>query len=519
MSERIQPETGAAAMPLGAAPEVAPSDSVDAALPAAPSLSSAAIHTSAWTIFGFGSTQIIRLVSNLVMAKLLAPDAFGIMLILGVVMSGLQMFSDIGIGVSIIQNKRGEERAYLNTAWTLQVLRGIAIWIIACVIAYPVALIYKQPVIGWLLPAAALSAFIGGFNSTAMHTLNRRLAISRVMLMDIATQLIQFAVMLAWALLVNKDVWALIAGGLAQALARTILSHQLVPGATDRFQLEKDSVRSILHFGGWIFMSTVLTFCAMQADKLILAKLLDDWAMMGVFAIANTLVFVPLDVVKQLGGRVAFPAYSRTINEGGDFQRVFRGIRFPLCVVGGVTITGATAVAADFLHILYTDQYDDARYLIPWMGLGFIFLLLEATSGSALLARGQAKLVALGSGAKFLGVVALVPLGYSLGETHWPDVHLAPVRGALIGVAISELFRYLVSAASVWKAGLPVFRHDLGLFVVCVGSYWLAANQHVVTRIPDGTISAFVVKGLVVLLFFSIPLYRTVRVFLDRRRS
>ena len=269
-------------MPLsGLAPDVVPGVPVDAIPPQEPSLSSAAIHTSAWTIFGFGSTQVIRLVSNLVMAKLLAPEAFGIMLILSVVMQGLQMFSDIGIGVAIIQNKRGEERAYLNTAWTLQVLRGVVLWLIACVIAYPVALFYDKPVIGWLLPAAALSAFIGGFNSTAMHTLNRRLAISRVMLMDIATQMIQFAVMLAWALLVNKDVWALIAGGLAQALARTILSHRLVPGETDRFQIEKDAVRSILHFGGWIFMSTVLTFCAMQADKLILAKLLDDWAMMA----------------------------------------------------------------------------------------------------------------------------------------------------------------------------------------------------------------------------------------------
>src|SRR5688572_30143338 len=90
-----------------------------------PGLRSQAIRGSIWTFAGYGASQVIRLASNLILARLLFPDVFGLMALVNVFIGGLAMFSDIGIGPAIIQNKRGNERTFLNTAWTIQIGRGL----------------------------------------------------------------------------------------------------------------------------------------------------------------------------------------------------------------------------------------------------------------------------------------------------------------------------------------------------------------------------------------------------------
>lgn len=86
---------------------------------------------------GTAGHQVMRLLSNLALTRLLFPEAFGLMALMQTFMIGLQMFSDIGLRPSIIQNPRGEEPDFLNTAWTLQVARGVVLWLGACALAWP----------------------------------------------------------------------------------------------------------------------------------------------------------------------------------------------------------------------------------------------------------------------------------------------------------------------------------------------------------------------------------------------
>src|SRR5204863_421086 len=80
-----------------------------------------------WSATEYLAGFILRLGSNLILARLLVPEMFGLMALVNTFMMGLQMFSDVGIGPSIIQNRRGDDPAFLNTAWTIQVMRGMAL--------------------------------------------------------------------------------------------------------------------------------------------------------------------------------------------------------------------------------------------------------------------------------------------------------------------------------------------------------------------------------------------------------
>src|SRR5205085_6387616 len=87
-------------------------------LPEPSSLRQRTLRGSVWTSSEYVANVVLRLGSNLVLARLLVPQMFGIMRIVNIFAQGLQMFSDVGIGPVIIQNPRGDEPAFLNTAWT-----------------------------------------------------------------------------------------------------------------------------------------------------------------------------------------------------------------------------------------------------------------------------------------------------------------------------------------------------------------------------------------------------------------
>lgn len=135
------------------------------------------IGASIWSVGGFGICQIIRLGGNLLMTRLLAPEMFGIMAVATVVMSTLAVFSDLGIKQSIIQNRRGGERAFLNTIWTIQILRGVQLTLTALGVAGLVAIVqryglipansvYADDRVPYVVAAVSVTAIISGFTST-----------------------------------------------------------------------------------------------------------------------------------------------------------------------------------------------------------------------------------------------------------------------------------------------------------------------------------------------------------------
>jgi O-antigen/teichoic acid export membrane protein len=232
------------------------------------SLKALALRGSMWTISGFGFSSALRLFNHLILAWLLTPEIFGLMALVKVFMHGLEMFSDVGIGPSIVQNKRGYEPVFLNTAWTIQILRGFTLWIVTCIFATPFAWWYAQndPAawqLSYLLPVAAFSTVIHGFNSTALSTLNKDLRLGPITMIALAEQAVALSVMIGWAL-VHPTVWAMIAGGLAGAFCKMVLSHFLVPGYRVRPQWDRECSRELFKFGKWIFLSTAFTFFALN---------------------------------------------------------------------------------------------------------------------------------------------------------------------------------------------------------------------------------------------------------------
>jgi O-antigen/teichoic acid export membrane protein len=406
---------------------------------------------SAWALFDFGSSQLTRLVSNIILWRLLSAEAFGLMAIVTAVMTGLMMFSDVGIGPSIVQHRRGEDPPYLNTAWTIQVMRGTFLCAVTALVAMPVARFYGQRPLATLLMIVALAPLLAAFNSTNLFSAQRRLLLRQLTLLDVSAQIVGTAAMLLAAWL-SRSVWALTLSWVVTALMRLVLGHAVLPGIRNRLVWDRGAVAELVRFGRWIFLSTLLTFLAMNSDRLIFGKLLPI-AALGVYGIAAVWATIPGAVLGRVFSNVGLAVLSQVKNQGGEVGPVFRETRQKVLVLGAWATSGLIAGAAPLVRVFYDQRAADAVWIIPLLAAGGWFAALENSNSSASLALGRPKWLAAANGAKVAGMLVLVPLG----------VHLGGFPGAIAALAVADLFKYLVSAVGAVRVGATAWSQDLAL--------------------------------------------------------
>jgi O-antigen/teichoic acid export membrane protein len=380
------------------------------------SLRARAVRGSGWTLIGFGLNQVLRLASSLILTRLLFPEAFGIMALANVFMTGLQMFSDIGIRPSIIQNKRGDDVDFLNTAWTMQIIRGFALWLISCVIAYPVSELYGQPVLFPVLCVIGSTAMMRGFQTTGYATANRKLMLGRLTLVELGTHAIGLAVMIVWARL-HPSVWALAGGAVVSSVLSVCIGYRVLSRHPHRLRWDPGAASALFSFGKWIFLSSALTFLAGSGDKLLMPKILSIREL-AFYTIALSLISIPSAVLNQIASRVLFPVYAEVLN-GGRPERIrrvtssFIMLSWPIFMVPLVVL-----FCGDWLvRSMYDSRYESAGPAISVLAVGGYLNMMRASQNGLLLAAGQSKLAMLASASRIatgLPLATLLAVGWGL---------------------------------------------------------------------------------------------------------
>ena len=419
-----------------------------------------AMRGSAFTAGSYAISQVIRLGANLVLTRLLFPEAFGLMALVSVVLVGLAMFSDMGVGPAISQHPRGDERAFLDTAYSINVARGGLLWLLTCTLAYPVAALYDAPDLRLLLPVAGITLLIAGFNPTRIDTANRHLLLGRLTLLDLMAQFIGIAAMLMLAL-VMQSVWALVIGAIFGSAAKLVILSKWLPGPANRVRWDKEAAHDLIHFGKWIFLSTACGFLLAQGDKAIFGAYL-SLQELGVYNIGYFLASFPVLLAGAVVGRIMIPLYRDhpPAASAANFTKM-RRLRFG--VTGGTLILLAvlalTGVA--LVEVMYDARYAGAGAIVvaiacmqmpgvvgmtydqSALAAGdsrtyFLLMALKATVQTAAFLIGAAQGGVMGALlAQAIALVLLHPAIVLLARKHrvWDPVHDAVFLGLAAGLA------------------------------------------------------------------------------------
>ena len=417
------------------------------------------------TLGGVGGQQFLRLASNLILTRLMFPEAFGLMALIQTFMVGLQMFSDIGIGPSIIQNRRGEDPDFLNTAWTIQIIRGTILWLLSCALAWPLARFYDEPQIFWLMPVVGLSALITGFRSTKNAVANRNMQLGLQTAIALASQAAGLVVMivLAW---MTSSVWSLVIGGLVSGFLSVWAERRFLPGMTNAFRWERGAARDLIGFGKFIFISTLAGFFVNQGEKVVLGKLV-SLADLGIYNIGFFMASFPTMLGSMIAGRILFPLYREIRpSESLPNRRKIRRAR-NLLTGSMIALFGTLAISGNFLiGFLYDPRYAAAGPMLIIMAIMQIPAALTMGNAQLLLAEGDSRrfshLTLIQAGLNFIllfggfwligmaGVLLIRGLSiigiYPLQQIYLSRYHGTDLRRDAVFLLIGALF----SAIAIW---------------------------------------------------------------------
>ena len=400
-------------------------------------LGARATRAGFWNVAELGFSQALRLAGNLVMTRILLPEAFGLMAMVTTLLVGLNLTTDLGVSRSVVQSPEGETPLFLRVCWVVQGIRGsvltglvlvaaVLVWLLAPKFAAP-GTVYADPRLPGLIVLSSLSVLMKGLESPNQFLAKRHMHAGRTATINLTSQAASIAGMTLLGLL-SPSVWALLAGSLIGSAVQLGLTHVAFPGPRMRLVWDQRIADELWEFGKWLMGSSALTFVAGYADRVILGGLIDT-DNLGLYTIALLWVQAGGQVINKLTGSVAFSVFSHIKRERPSetpaiFRR-FSNVIDRLCAAGFVaTLIGGPAL----IHLLYSDHYALAASFMPILGVGILATRYQ-TLTMLILSEGHSREMLAVAALRAVAICTFLPLGfYALG-----------IGGALLATAMSPL--------------------------------------------------------------------------------
>lgn len=412
-----------------------------------------AFRGSAWTVVGFGASQLLRLASTLVLARrLLTPEAFGLVALVNVFLSGLALLSDLGIGTDVIQSKQGDDPAFINTAFLIQAGRGVLLWMAASALAYPFAHFYHRPEIRNLVLVAAFSVLVQGLASGSVWKLTRHVQLGKITLLRIGAEAVGLVTSITWAA-ISPTAWALVVGRVAAEGFFTIGTHLIDEGHSS-LQWDPVAAKDILAFGAGMFFSSATYFLAGESERLVFGKFI-SLAALGCFSLALSISAAATQVAQRILGQVFFPMISASVRSGRELAASqFRKVRSLLLIVSVAMAVIFIGAGNLIVKVLLGPKYAMAGWMLQLLGFRAALDLFTSATTQMLFALGTSKYAAFGNIAKLAFLAVGLTVSFSM----------FGVREAMWVLAVSPIFAYAPLLGGIRIHLKTVFWNEVSTF-------------------------------------------------------
>jgi lipopolysaccharide exporter len=425
----------------------------------------------------------LRLVRLIIVARLLAPNDFGLFGIALLAMSTFETFSQMGFQTALVQ-KEGDIVPYLDNTWTVSIIRGTLLFIILFITAPYIALFFKAPEASLIIRVVGATLCVGGFVNSGIVYFQRELEFNKQFLYRLATTLADFIVVVV-AAVVWKNVWALVVGLLAGSLAGLVASYLIHP-YRPHFRLDLDKTKELFGYGKWVFGSTVLVFLITQGDDAFVGKVLGA-AMLGFYQTEIT------HVISQ----VTFPAYAKMQDNlprlREAYVRVLQLTAFLSFPIAGLIF----ALAPDFTKLFLGERWMPMVPAMQVLACAGLARSIAATTGPLFYASGRPKV-----------------------DTRWQIIRLltmalliypCTIQWGILGTSIVVLVSMVVSTIGFSYQAIKITGYTLKIFskavlfpllngtIVVVTLFFLKNNFAI-----DGVLGFFALIGTGVIMYLGL---------------
>ncbi|MEE4453632.1 oligosaccharide flippase family protein [Novosphingobium resinovorum] len=413
--------------------------------------------------------NLLRAVSSMILTRLLAPEVFGISGVIASLQFTVALASDLGFQAFVVRQEDGGRKRFLDTVWTVALLRSVLLAAALAALALPVSRALARPDLMPLIAASSLVFLIEGLASTSLLSALRDRRILRLSVVEIAALVVQIAVSagLAW---LRGDYWAILGGMLAGAALKSLLSYAAFPDSARGLALDRATLRGLWAFARYVTGSSVIYLLVTQCDKLVLAKVmpLDQF---GFYVLAGNLASAPLGFAANYASRVLYPSYAALWREGAtDLRaRFYARRRLPSLLYAAAT-GGIIGSAPLVVGVLYDPRYAEAALYLQILCVSSLLALPSCAANETLTATGRISATFEASMAKlaWLGLAGVA--GYLI----WGQFGLVLAVGLMEAAALG--FKWL----RMRQAGLLDMTQELAFLAAGAGGILLGLGADAV---------------------------------------
>ncbi len=404
------------------------------------SLSHKAASAGLWVVGGRLLARVLDLVSLLVLARLLTPADFGIVAIATTILSVVEAILEIPVNQALIR-QQVISPAMLSTAFSLSLVRGVAVAALMILLGWPLAIFYDNPALFPLTCVLSLAPALRGLTSPGMVVFMQEFDFRREFALDVSAKLATLIVASSIAL-TTGSYWALAAGSVVGPLAATLLSYVFAPLAPRITFSEWPIFRDMV---GWNTVSQILNAFNWQTDRLLLPRYTSVSAF-GAFSVADTLASIPLQTVVVPLLRPLNAAFAKLTNDA-ERSAAYGTASAAVVTLAAPALIGIALLAEPALRIVVGEKWVSAAPILSWIATIGLF---------------------------GLPLTALSPLVMALDRTRYGTLRMAiemcvKLPATILGVMYygieGALAARALAAVAVYAANVFIVRHLIGMSV------------------------------------------------------
>lgn len=449
-----------------------------------------------WSAVDRFSAQGVQFVFSILIARLLMPEDYGVIAMLGIFLGVSQSFIDSGFGTALIRKIDRTETDF-STVFYFNIVVATLFYLILFVSAPAIANFYETPLLESVTKVVALNLIINSLSGIHNAKLSIDIDFKSRAKISILSAVITGAVGL-WMAYAGYGVWALVVQNLCSSLVRTVMLWIIVKWHPLLIFSWK-SFKELFSFGSKLLVSGLLDTLYNNIYTLVIGKVFSP-STLGVYSKANALAQFPTSNITGVLQNVTFPVLSSIQNDEGRIADVYKRFLKISAFVIFPLILGLSAVADPFIRIVLTDKWEDAIYLLQIICFAMMWYPIHSINLNILQVKGRSDyFLKLEIIKKVQGIIILsitVPMGIvamcygqvisSLISLIWNTHYTKELIGYGYWTQMRDLLPILIHSLIMWALVL--------LIVNLMPTLWLKLIVGVFTGMIYYIVGAYIMK-------------------------
>ncbi len=413
------------------------------------------VNATKWSSVTEIAAKLVAPISTMVLARVLTPEAFGVLVTATMVISFAEIFTDAGFQKYIVQHEFDDEKSLFkstNVAFWANLTLSLVIWLFIVLFSDQLAELVGNKGYGSVISVSCICIPLAAFSSIQMAVYRRHFDFKTLFWVRMVGVAIPLVITIPLAFLL-RSYWALIAGMIGLNLSNAIILT-LKSRWKPTFEFDFGLFKSMLSFTIWSMLEAVTIWLTSYIDIFIVGKMLNDYYL-GIYRTSMSTVGQFTGIITAATGTVLFASLSRLQSDNGEFQKMF--FKFQK-IVGILVIPLGFGIFmfSDFIvDILLGSQWHDAAHFMGiWALTSAVTIVLAHYSSEVYRSLGKPKLSVL---AQLLHIIVLLPavwIAVGYGFEILCDVR-AWVR--LEAVIVNLIFMYCFVKISPYKMIRNIF--------------------------------------------------------------